>query len=40
MLQVSDLKGIVHIVQLVHTFPPNAFSWREFPPSLWTSWTT
>ena len=31
MLQVSDLKGVVHIVQLVHKFHANALSFGKFP---------
>lgn len=40
MLQVSDLKQGVHIVHIVHTLYPHLFRVREFPPNLWTSWTT
>jgi hypothetical protein len=40
MLQVSDLKGVVHIVHIIHTFSPNPRSWQKKTFNLWTVWTT
>ena len=40
MLQVSDLKGGVHIVHIVHTLRPCLFLSPKISFLLWIMWTT
>jgi len=40
MLQVSDLKGGVHIVHIVHNFPARPLHFAKKFGGLWVMWTT
>jgi len=40
MLQVSDLKPLVHIVHMTHKIAPPVFCFQAFSFPLWVMWTT